>query len=52
MILSQHYGPNEKVVKRVIREIVLDILSHNIEKMFHLPTSNSFYKISYEKDRS
>ena len=48
MTLAQHYVPNEKLVRRITREMVLDLRPNNIEKVFHLPTLDSFYGITYE----
>ena len=36
--LGQHYISKKNMVKNVIGEIVLDIRSDNIEKVFHLPS--------------
>ena len=46
----QHYVPNEKIVRAVTREMVLDIKPDAIEGAFHLLTSDSFVSISYEGD--
>ena len=38
----------ENMVKNVIWEIVLDIRSNNIEKVFHLPIFDQYKNIVYE----
>lgn len=48
MILAQHYVPDEKVVKSMTREIVLDLRPQYIEKVFHLRREDQYLQISYE----
>ena len=46
--LSQHFVPNERVVKSITGEVVLDIRPNNIERFFHLPRADQFIRLSYE----
>ena len=48
MAIAQHYVPNEKIVRVVTGEMVLDVRPNAIERAFHLPASDSFVSISYE----
>ncbi len=40
MTFVEHYVPEEKVVKSVTGEIVLDLKPRNIEKVFHIPRTD------------
>ena len=46
MTIAQHYVTDKRIVRIVIGEMVLDLRLDNIEKVFHLPTLDSFYNIS------
>ena len=48
MTLSQHFVPDERVVKSVSGEVVLDLRPDNIERVFHLPRADQFLRLSYE----
>ena len=48
MTLTHHYVLNKNVVKNITREIILVIRLDNIEKAFHLPILEEYYRISYE----
>ena len=48
MTLDQHYVLDELLVRSVIGELVLDLKWDNIEKVFRLPTLDSFYEIINE----
>ena len=48
MTLSQHFVPEERVVKSVSGDVVLDLRPDNIERVFHLPRADQFIKLSYE----
>lgn len=39
----------ERVVKSVMGEIVLDLRPRDIEKVFHLPRTNKYVKITYDQ---
>ena len=49
MAITQHYVPDEKIVRAVTGEMVLDIRPDAIERAFHLPASDSYLSISYEE---
>ena len=42
MTIAQHYVLDERIVKSVTGEMVLDPRLDDIKKVFHLPASNSF----------
>ena len=46
--LTQHFFLEERVVKSVSREVVLDLQPNNIERVFHLPRVDQFIRLSYE----
>ena len=48
MTLSQHFVPDERVVKSVSGEVVLDLRPDNIERVFHFLRADQFIRISYE----
>ena len=48
MTLSRHFVSDERVVKSVIGEVVLDLQPDKIERVFHLPRANQFIQLSYE----
>ena len=48
MSITQHYVLDEKIVRVVTREMVLDIRPDNIERASNLPSNDSFISISYE----
>lgn len=48
MTLVKHYVLDEKVVKSVTGENVLNIQAANIEQVFHFPIFDKYYRISYE----
>ena len=48
MTLAQYYMFDEMILWSVTGELVLNLWLESIEKVFHLPTSKSFYDISYE----
>ena len=48
MTLSQHFVPNERVVKSITGEVVLDRRPDNIERVFHLPRNDQFIRLSYK----
>ena len=48
MTLSRHFIPEERVVKSVTEEVVLDLQLDNIERVFHLTRADQFIQISYE----
>ena len=48
MTLSQHFVPDERVVKSISGEVVLDLRPDDIERVFHLPRANQFIRLSYE----
>ena len=48
MTLAQHFIPEERVVKSVTEEVVLDLQPNNIERVFHLPRVDQFIRLSYE----
>ena len=48
MTLSRHFVPDERVVKSVSGEVVLDLRPDNIERVFHLPRADQFIRLSYE----
>ena len=48
MTLAQHFLPNERVVKSVTWEDVLDLWPDNIERVFHLPRVDQFIRLTYE----
>ena len=49
--LVEHLVPEERVVKSLIGEIVLDLQPKNIEKIFHLPWADQFIKLTYEQEK-
>lgn len=49
MALAQHFVYEERVVKNVIGEVVLDLQPDNIEKVFHLPRADQFIRLSYKE---
>ena len=48
MTLEEHYVIEEKVVKSVTKEIILDLQPHNIEKVSHLLRADQYLQISYD----
>ena len=48
MDLSQHFVLDERVVKGVTEEVVLDLQPDNIERVFHLPRVDQFIQLSYK----
>ena len=48
MTLSQYFVPEERVVKSVSGEVVLDLQPDNIEKVFHFPRADQFIRLSYK----
>lgn len=48
MTFTQHYVVDERLVRSVMGELVLDLRLDNIEKAFHLLPSDQLYNISYE----
>lgn len=49
MTLAQHFVPEERVVKSVTSEVVLDLRPDNIERVLHLPRVDQFIKLTYEE---
>ena len=47
MMLAERYFLEERVIKSITREIILDLQSNNIEKVFHLPRVDQFIKLTY-----
>lgn len=52
MTLTNHFVPKERVVKRIMGEIILDVRPKNIEKVFHLPREYQFIRLTNEKAES
>ena len=48
MTLEQYFVLEERVVKSMIGEVVLDLQPDNIERVFHLPRVDQFIRLSYE----
>ena len=48
MTVSRHFVPDERVVKSISGEVVLDLRPDNIERVFHLPRADQFIRLSYE----
>ncbi len=45
MALAQNYVSNERVVKSITGEIVLDIRPNKIERIFHLSILDDYYGV-------
>ena len=48
MKLAQHFILEERMVKSVTGEIVLDLRLNNIEQVFHLPRADQFIRLTYK----
>lgn len=51
MTLIENYVSEERVIKSITREIVLDLQPKNVEKVFHLPRANQFIRLTYHQER-
>lgn len=49
MAMAQHYVPEESMVKIFIGDIVIDFHPDIAERVFHLPKSNNYFSVSYDK---
>lgn len=49
MALAENYVSEERVVKRITREIILDLRPNNIEKLFHLPRVDQYIRLTYHQ---
>jgi hypothetical protein len=49
MEMAQHYVADERIVKSVTGDIILDLHPDNIERVFHLPKLDNYYNISFDK---
>lgn len=49
MALVENYVSEERVVKNIIGEIVLDLRPKNIEKVFHLLRENQYIRLTYHQ---
>lgn len=49
MTLAQHFILEERVVKNVTGEVVLDLRPNNIERVFHLLRVDQFIRLTYEE---
>ena len=48
--LINHYLTEEKVIKRLIGEIVLDLQPRNIDKKFPLPREDQYVRLTYHQE--
>ena len=49
MTLTEHFVPEERVVKRIIGEIILNLQPKNIENVFHLPRMDQIIRLTHEQ---
>ena len=49
MTLAGNHVLEERVVKIIIGEIVLDLRLRNIDKVLHLPRGDQYVKITYHE---
>ena len=47
MELIENYVSEERVVKSIIREIMLDLRPKNIEKVFHILRKDQYIRMKY-----
>lgn len=50
MTLAENYVYEERVVKSISGEIILDLQPKNIEKVIHLPRPDKFIRLTYHQE--
>ena len=48
MVITHHYVLDDKIIRVVKGEVVLDLTPNSIERAFHLLTSDYFQYMSYD----
>ena len=49
MALVENYVLEERVIKNITREIILDLRPKNIKKVFHLPRAYRYIRLTYHQ---